>query len=100
MYVQYFLPKNKKGKLPLLLWHGGGLTGVTYESTPDGREGWANFFIRKGWDAYVSDAIERGRSGFASPDGVALGADLPDLSGSVRALPHRRRRRLVEFGPG
>ena len=36
MYVQYFLPKNKKGKLPLLLWHGGGLTGVTYESTPDG----------------------------------------------------------------
>ena len=67
MYVQYFLPKNKKGKLPLLLWHGGGLTGVTYESTPDGREGWTNFFIRKGWDTYVSDAVERGRSGL-SPD--------------------------------
>jgi hypothetical protein len=68
MYVQYFLPKNKKGKLPLLTWHGGGLTGVTYESTPDGREGWVNFFIRKGWDVYNSDAVERGRSGFASPD--------------------------------
>jgi pimeloyl-ACP methyl ester carboxylesterase len=68
MYVQYFLPKNKKGKLPLLMWHGGGLTGVTYETTPDGREGWANFFIRKGWDVYNSDAVERGRSGFASPD--------------------------------
>ena len=27
-----------------------------------------NFFIRKGWDTYVSDAVERGRSGFASPD--------------------------------
>ena len=39
MYVQYFLPKARKGKLPLLMWHGGGLTGVTYESTPDGREG-------------------------------------------------------------
>ena len=25
MYVQYFLPKNPKGKLPLLMWHGGGL---------------------------------------------------------------------------
>src|SRR3978361_2288157 len=36
MYVQYFLPQNKKGKLPLLLWHGGGLSGVTYESKPDG----------------------------------------------------------------
>jgi pimeloyl-ACP methyl ester carboxylesterase len=68
MYVQYFLPKSKKGKLPLLLWHGGGLTGVSYESTPDGREGWMNFFIRNGWDTYVSDAVERGRSGFASPD--------------------------------
>jgi len=68
MYVQYFLPKHRKGKLPLLMWHGGGLTGVTYESTPDGREGWLNLFVRKGWDVYVSDAVERGRAGFASPD--------------------------------
>jgi hypothetical protein len=68
MYVQYFLPKNRKGKYPLLLWHGAGLTGVTYESTPDGREGWMNLFIRKGWDTYVSDAVERGRAGFASAD--------------------------------
>ncbi len=65
MYVQYFLPKNKKGKLPLLMWHGGGLTGVTFETTPDGREGWLNMFVRYGWDTYVSDAVERGRSGFA-----------------------------------
>jgi hypothetical protein len=68
MYVQYFLPKNRKGKLPLLMWHGGGLTGVTFETTPDGREGWVNLFIRKGWDVYNSDAVERGRSGFASSD--------------------------------
>lgn len=68
MYAQYFLPQNRKGKYPLLMWHGGGLTGVTYETTPDGREGWLNMFVRKGWDVYVSDAVERGRSGFASPD--------------------------------
>jgi len=68
MYVQYFLPQNRKGKYPLLMWHGGGLTGVTYESTPDGREGWLNMFIRKGWDVYNSDAVERGRSGFAPPE--------------------------------
>src|SRR5215471_14588512 len=36
MYVQYFLPQNRRGRLPLLMWHGGGLTGVTYETTPDG----------------------------------------------------------------
>jgi pimeloyl-ACP methyl ester carboxylesterase len=68
MYVQYFLPKNRKARLPLLMWHGGGLTGATYETTPDGREGWLNMFVRNGWDVYVSDAVERGRSGFASPD--------------------------------
>jgi hypothetical protein len=67
MYVQYFFPKERKGKLPLLMWHGGGLTGATYETTPDGRDGWLNIFVRKGWDTYVSDAVERGRSGFASP---------------------------------
>src|SRR5262249_51819118 len=58
----------RKGRWPLLMWHGGGLTGVSYESTPDGREGWLNLFLRKGWDVYVSDAVERGRAGFASPD--------------------------------
>ena len=66
MYVQYFLPQNKKGKLPLLLWHGGGLSGVTYETKPDGGDGWMHYFIRKGWDTYVSDAMERGRSGWTS----------------------------------
>jgi pimeloyl-ACP methyl ester carboxylesterase len=73
MYVQYFLPSNKHGAYPLLLWHGGGLTGVTYETTPDGRPGWLNYFIRRGWDSYNSDAVERGRSGFAPPD-VFVGA--------------------------
>jgi pimeloyl-ACP methyl ester carboxylesterase len=65
MYAQFFLPQNRRGKVPLLLWHGGGLTGATYETTPDGREGWLNHFIRRGWDVYNSDAVERGRSGWA-----------------------------------
>ena len=65
MYVQYFVPAHEKGKLPLLMWHGGGLSGVTYETTPDGREGWLNYFIKQGWTVYNSDAVERGRSGWA-----------------------------------
>ncbi len=82
MYVQYLLPQNRKGKVPLLMWHGGGFTGVTYESTPDGREGWLNLFVRKGWDSYVSDAVERGRAGWAMPevfagDPVFLTIDAP-----------------------
>src|SRR4029078_10420305 len=64
-YVTYFLTKNKKGKCPLLMWHGGGLTGVTYESTPDGRDGWLNFFVRKGADVYHAHPGQRGRARLA-----------------------------------
>ena len=100
MYVQYFLPQNRRGKYPLLMWHGGGLTGVTYESTPDGREGWLNIFIRKGWDVYNSDAVERGRSGVAPPRCVEKRAEFPDKGKPVRALPHRAGRRFMECRPG
>jgi pimeloyl-ACP methyl ester carboxylesterase len=65
MYVQYFLPASQHGKYPLLLWHGAWLTGATYETTPDGREGWLNYFLKRGWPVYNSDAVERGRSGWA-----------------------------------
>jgi pimeloyl-ACP methyl ester carboxylesterase len=39
MYVQYFIPANRRGALPILMWHGGGLTGVTYETTQAGQFG-------------------------------------------------------------
>ena len=65
MYVQYFVPQDARGALPLLMWHGGGLSGVTYETTPDGRDGWLNYFLRRGWTVYNSDAVERGRAGWA-----------------------------------
>jgi pimeloyl-ACP methyl ester carboxylesterase len=48
------------------MWHGGGLSGVTYETKPDGKPGWLNYFIRHGWDTYISDAMERGRSGWTN----------------------------------
>jgi pimeloyl-ACP methyl ester carboxylesterase len=79
MYAQFFLVQNRKGKLPLLLWHGGGLTGVTYETKPDGNPGWLNYFLRKGWDTYISDAVERGRAGWTSTfQGDAMSLPLGD----------------------
>lgn len=65
MYTQYVVPAERRGRFPLLMWHGGGLTGVTWETTPDGREGWMHYFLRRGWPVYVSDAVERGRSGWS-----------------------------------
>lgn len=64
-YVQYFIPSYRRSLVPLLMMHGGGLTGVTYETTPDGREGWLNYFVRRGWSVYNADAVERGRAGWA-----------------------------------
>lgn len=65
LYAQYYIQEKPKGKLPLLMWHGGGLTGATWETTPDGREGFLNYFLRTGWTIYNSDAPERGRAGWA-----------------------------------
>lgn len=65
MYVQYVKLEHPRERWPVLLWHGGGLTGATWESTPDGRPGWQMFFLKAGYDVYVSDAVERGRASWA-----------------------------------
>jgi pimeloyl-ACP methyl ester carboxylesterase len=65
MYVQYVRLDAPKAVAPLLMWHGGGMTGVNWETTPDGRPGWQMFFLRAGFDTFVSDAVERGRASFA-----------------------------------
>lgn len=65
MYVQYVKLASTRAKYPLLLIHGGGLTGVTWETKPDGRPGWQMFFLKAGHDVYVADAMERGRASWA-----------------------------------
>jgi pimeloyl-ACP methyl ester carboxylesterase len=63
MYVQYRVPAGASS-LPIVLVHGSNHTGVTYETTPDGREGWYTYFVRRGFPVYVVDQAGRGRSGF------------------------------------
>jgi pimeloyl-ACP methyl ester carboxylesterase len=63
MYVQYRVPKTIGGP-PIVMVPGSGHTGATYETTPDGREGWSTYFARKGFPVYVVDHAGRGRSGF------------------------------------
>src|SRR5262245_53462467 len=35
------------------------------ETKPDGKPGWQMFFFNRGYDVYVSDAVERGRASWA-----------------------------------
>ena len=65
MYVQFVKLAQPRAKVPILFWHGGGLTGVTWETKPDGKPGWQQWFLNAGYDVYVSDAVERGRASWA-----------------------------------
>ncbi|ACL57242.1 conserved hypothetical protein [Methylobacterium nodulans ORS 2060] len=65
MYVQYLIPEPQRAMYPLLMWHGGGLTGVTWDTKPDGQPGFMQYFFRAGHPIYVSDAVERGRASWA-----------------------------------
>ena len=64
-YVQYFIPARLAHPLPIVLLHGGGMTGAMWEQTPDGRAGWMQHFLRQGHAVYVVDNVERGRAGWA-----------------------------------
>jgi len=65
MYVQFEIPVNKKRNAPpVIMVHGSSHTAACLESTPDGREGWYPYFVRKGISTYLVDQAGRGRSGF------------------------------------
>jgi pimeloyl-ACP methyl ester carboxylesterase len=64
MYVRYMVPQAQDSKLPVVMIHGATLTGKSWETTPDGRMGWDEYFVRKGYPVYVPDQVGRGRSGF------------------------------------
>ncbi len=66
-YVQYFRPQQQNDYPPVVLLHGGGMCGTTWETTPDGRQGWLHLLLAKGYEVHVIDSVERGRAGF-SPD--------------------------------
>ena len=64
MYVQFQIPARKYGGWPVIMVHGSSHTAACLESTPDGREGWYPYFVRKGVSSYIVDQAGRGRSGF------------------------------------
>jgi pimeloyl-ACP methyl ester carboxylesterase len=64
MYVRYMVPQGGERNVPVVMVHGATLTGKSWETTPDGRMGWDEYFVRKGHPVYVPDQVGRGRSGF------------------------------------
>lgn len=62
-YAQFYIPQNSKD-YPIILWHGVGQSGRSWESTPDGREGYQAILPRHGWSTYIIDQPRRGRAGY------------------------------------
>ncbi len=78
MYVEYQIPAEQTHPYPLVFLHGGMSSGAYWWSRPDGGEGWATLFLRKGYAVYVVDRPTHGRSPhYEDIDGKA---HLPPLS--------------------
>jgi hypothetical protein len=61
-YIFYQIPVNAR-KYPLVMWHGIGQFSKTWETTPDGREGYQTIFLRRGFGVYLIDQPRRGDAG-------------------------------------
>jgi pimeloyl-ACP methyl ester carboxylesterase len=66
IYAEYQIPVHRTHRYPIVLIHGGAQTGTNFTGTPDGREGWAQFFLRHGYAVYVVDQAGRGRSAYSA----------------------------------
>ena len=62
MFVEYSIPDEVKHPYPLVFFHGAGQTNVNWLTTPDGRMGWAEYFLEQGYAVYLAEQPARGRS--------------------------------------
>ena len=72
MYVEFQIPARQTQRYPIVMIHGAAQTGTNFTGTPDGRKGWAEYFVERGYAVYIVDQPARGRSAYAD----ALGANV------------------------
>ncbi len=70
IYVEVLAPKKQRRPYPLVLIHGAAQTATNWMGTPDGREGWAEYFVSLGYVVYMIDQPMRGRSAWHPGDGA------------------------------
>ena len=70
MYVEHFSPASVTQPWPIVMFSGGGQSGLNYTGTPDGRPGWVQAFLRHGYRVYVLDQPSRARSAHHAETGA------------------------------
>ncbi len=64
LYAEFQIPAKMTHPWPIVMIHGGSQSGTNFTGTPDGREGWAQFFLRHGYAVYVVDQPGRGKAAY------------------------------------
>ena len=101
MYVQYQIPEGAESHLPVVMVHGCCLSSKSYETTPDGRMGWNEYFLRKHRSVYLPDQVSRGRSGFDATiyNEIKLGKRPASEMPEIRTATHEIAWLGFRFGP-
>lgn len=101
MYVQFQIPPNGDRHVPVVMVHGCCLSSKTWETTPDGRMGWNEYFVRKDRPVYLADQVSRARSGFdpSTMNAVRAGTLPPSQLPNVLAATHQTAWSVFRFGP-
>jgi len=99
IYVRYQIPTKAKGN-SIVLIHGCCLTGKSWESTPDGRMGWDEYFVRRGFPTYVIDQSGRGRSAVNATaiNAAKIGEENPEQLPTIFAASHESAWAIFRFG--
>jgi pimeloyl-ACP methyl ester carboxylesterase len=87
--------------VPVVMVHGATLTGKSWETTPDGRMGWDEYFLRAGHPVYVIDQAWRGRSAanISVINSTRQGKAPADKLPPVFASSHESAWAIFRFGP-
>jgi hypothetical protein len=101
MYVQYQIPSTGAQHAPVVMVHGCCLSSKTWETTPDGRIGWSEYFVRKNRAVYLADQVARARSGFDATTFAAVksGAVPPSELPNILNASHQVAWSVFRFGP-
>jgi hypothetical protein len=101
MYVQYQIPQNGDRHIPVVMVHGCCLSSKTWETTPDGRMGWNEYFVRKERAVYLADQSSRARSGFdPSIFNTVRGGTTPaNQLPNILTASHQTAWSVFRFGP-
>jgi pimeloyl-ACP methyl ester carboxylesterase len=79
IYVEKLTPALITKPHPIIFIAGAGQTGTNFLHTPDGREGWAHYFLSRGYVVYLTDQPQRGRSPWLPGDGQMVSFATSDI---------------------